>query len=92
MSLIALIIVILYLALIGSLILGFDKVNEFTLKDVTLENRFSILIPFRNEILNLPNIIETINDLDYPKDLFEIIFIFPFVIFLTSSISLPLRM
>lgn len=50
MSLIALIIVILYLALIGSLILGFDKVNEFTLKDVTPENRFSILIPFRMKL------------------------------------------
>lgn len=75
MSLIALIIVILYLALIGSLILGFDKVNEFTLKDVTPENRFSILIPFRNEAENLPALLQSISTLNYPKTHFEIIFI-----------------
>jgi cellulose synthase/poly-beta-1,6-N-acetylglucosamine synthase-like glycosyltransferase len=75
MTLIAIFITILYLVLIGSLIYGFDKVNDFLLKDLKPKTKFSIVIPFRNEASNLPAMLESISKLNYPKELFEIILI-----------------
>lgn len=75
MTLIAIIITILYLLLIGSLIYGFDKVADFSLKDLKPNSKFSMIIPFRNEEINLPALIESISKLNYPKDLYEIIFV-----------------
>ena len=75
MILVSIIITLIYLALIGSFIIGFDKVETFTLNDVASKTRFSVLIPFRNETENLPTLLETIQNLNYPKHLFEIILI-----------------
>ncbi|MEO5788684.1 glycosyltransferase, partial [Gelidibacter sp.] len=68
-------ITVVYLFLIGSFILGFDRVKTFELSDATPKTRFSILIPFRNEEKNLPALLESISALNYPKDYFEIIFV-----------------
>lgn len=37
--------------------------------------RFSVVIPFRNEAENLPRLLNSLSALQYPKELFEIIFI-----------------
>lgn len=39
------------------------------------KTRFSIIIPFRNEVKNLPKLINSIQNIEYPSELFEILFI-----------------
>lgn len=75
MTLIAILITLLYLALIGSLIIGFDKIDSFLLQDIPAKTKFSIIIPFRNEAENLPKLLHSISKLNYPKTKFEIIFV-----------------
>ena len=75
MILTSIIISILYTALIWRFAYGFDKVPNFKLTNLKHKTRFSILIPFRNEAENLPSLLESINHLNYPNTLFEIIFI-----------------
>lgn len=66
---------IAYLILIASFIIGFDKIKTFNLEDIKAKTKFSICIPFRNEAQNLPELLQSIKALDYPKTNFEIIFI-----------------
>ncbi|WP_298237734.1 glycosyltransferase [uncultured Algibacter sp.] len=70
-----LIIIILYLIVIGSFVYGFNKVATFHLKDITPKTTFSVIIPFRNEAENLPVLLESIALLNYPKGMYEIIFV-----------------
>lgn len=75
MILISVIITVLYVLLIGSFTYGFDKISVFNLENSPSETTFSIIIPFRNEAENLPALLNTILALNYPKELFEIIFV-----------------
>lgn len=75
MILFSIIITVSYLALIGCFVFGFDKVKHFKLTNLSAKTKFSILIPFRNETENLPDLLNSIEKLNYPKHLFEIIFI-----------------
>ena len=68
-------IIIVYLIIIGMLIYGFDKVEDFKLQDSPAKTKFSIVIPFRNEAENLPKLLNSISQLNYPKDLFEVILV-----------------
>jgi biofilm PGA synthesis N-glycosyltransferase PgaC len=75
MTLVISIITIMYLLLIAGFIYGFDKVKKFKLANLQSKTRFSVIIPFRNEAENLPQLLESIQSLKYPKHLFEVIFI-----------------
>ena len=75
MTLVISIITIMYLLLIAGFIYGFDKVKEFKLSNLQSKTRFSVIIPFRNEAKNLPQLLESIQSLKYPKHLFEVIFV-----------------
>jgi cellulose synthase/poly-beta-1,6-N-acetylglucosamine synthase-like glycosyltransferase len=75
MTLIALIITLFYVVLIGSFVLGFDKVEEFQLKDIPAKTKFTIIVPFRNEAEHLPLLLKSILGLNYPKERFEFIFV-----------------
>lgn len=75
MLIIIFIITLAYLLLIGSLVYGFDKVSHFTLEDTSAQTQFSVVIPFRNEAENLPQLLKSISELNYPKALFEISFV-----------------
>jgi len=75
MILASIIITLLYLLLIGSFALGFDKVKPFKLENLPSKTKFSVIIPFRNEVENLTALLKSINALNYPKALFEIIFV-----------------
>ncbi len=66
---------ILYLALIIAFIIGFKKVALVKNKNMMPKNRFSIVIPFRNEAHNLPNLLKSLLKLDYPLELFEILLV-----------------
>ena len=68
-------ITLLYFLLIGSFILGFERVKTFELSHLKSKNRFSIIIPFRNEKKNLPTLLHSISALNYTKAYFEIIFV-----------------
>ena len=64
-----------YAVLIIALLLGWKKVEKFKLKGVTPANKFSIIIPFRNEAENLPALLYSLSNLDYPRSYFEIILV-----------------
>ena len=70
MILIALIITLLYLTLIGSFIYGFGRIAPFYLEDIPPKTTFSIVIPFRDEAENLPQLLQTIFAIQYPKHLY----------------------
>ena len=69
------IISIIYTILILSFIIGFDKVKLFKTENSIPENTFTVVIPFRNEEKNLPSLLETLSQLDYPKELFALILV-----------------
>ncbi|EOG6894975.1 Glycosyl transferase, group 2 family protein [Flavobacterium psychrophilum] len=68
-------ITIYYLLNIIWLIYGFTKVKPFDNENVSPKTRFSIVVPFRNEQDNLPKLLLCIDQLNYPKDLFEVILV-----------------
>ena len=72
---ISILISIIYLALIVSFIGGFEKVKLIKNKNAVPKNSFSIIIPFRNEAHNLPNLLNSLSALKYPVELFEIILV-----------------
>ncbi|KJD31075.1 beta-lactamase regulatory protein [Tamlana nanhaiensis] len=72
MMILSLLITLIYLILIGSFIIGFNKVEDFKLKKLPPKTRFSIIIPFRNEAENLPRLLKSIENLNYHKLLFEV--------------------
>ncbi len=60
--------------LIISFIIGFDRVNE--LNNINNSTSFfSILIPFRNEAENIVALVKSLEQLNYPKERFEVLFI-----------------
>ena len=75
MILISITITVAYLLLIGSFAYGFDKVTRFHLDDISEKTKFSIIVPFRNEAENLTDLIQSIEKLNYPKHLFEVVFV-----------------
>jgi cellulose synthase/poly-beta-1,6-N-acetylglucosamine synthase-like glycosyltransferase len=68
-------IIILYCLAIIALIYGFTKVNTTDTIDLSPKTQFSILVPFRNEAENLPKLLESFTQLNYPSDLFEVILV-----------------
>ncbi|ALJ05951.1 glycosyltransferase [Pseudalgibacter alginicilyticus] len=64
-----------YLFLIGSFVYGFNKVKRFKLQNIPAKTKFSIIIPFRNEVENLPELLNSIFALEYPNQLYEIILV-----------------
>lgn len=75
LTLIFVFISLIYLVLIGLLIYGFDKVEDFRLQDLPSKTSFTIVIPFRNEAENLPKLLSSIAQLNYPNTLFEVILV-----------------
>jgi biofilm PGA synthesis N-glycosyltransferase PgaC len=66
-------IIIIYLILITWLNRGFNKIDVFSLRDLPVKTKFSIIIPFRNEEEVLPKLLHSISNLNYKKESFEIL-------------------
>lgn len=66
-------IVLLYVLMLLFLGLGVKKVALTERTSDAPKTAFSILIPFRNEARHLPNLIQSLEGLSYPKELFEVI-------------------
>lgn len=68
----------IYFLTLGSLQIGFKQVLKFSSSpriSKTPKTRFSVLVPFRNEEDNLPELLHSFLNLNYPKSLFQIILI-----------------
>ena len=66
---------LIYLLFIGQLIYGFNRMKRFSKKELVPKTSFTIVVPFRNEKENLPNLLHSISLLNYPKELVEIILV-----------------
>ena len=67
--------VLVYVVTIIYLIHGFNKINSFDCLERTPKNKFSIIVPFRNEAENLPKLLNSFSKLNYPNDFFEVILV-----------------
>ncbi len=65
----------IYIISIGSLIQGFFKVKSYQNKGLKPKTSFTIIVPFRNEAENLPKLLNSFSNLNYPTDLFEVILV-----------------
>jgi glycosyltransferase involved in cell wall biosynthesis len=65
----------IYSISIGLLIYGFTKVNTINYTGLKPKTKFSIIVPFRNEAENLPILLNSISQLDYPTELFKVILV-----------------
>ena len=65
----------IYSVSIGLLIYGFFKVKNYQKADLNPKTSFTIIVPFRNEAENLPNLLNSFSKLTYPTDLFEVILV-----------------
>jgi cellulose synthase/poly-beta-1,6-N-acetylglucosamine synthase-like glycosyltransferase len=65
----------LYILLIGLFLLGWFKHKPFQIQKISTQVPVSVIIPVRNESLNLPDIISSIKQQNYPSSLIEIIII-----------------
>ena len=68
-------VVLVYALTIAFLIYGFSKINSFDYLRLQPKTKFSIIVPFRNEAKNLPKLLESFSQLNYPEDLFEVILV-----------------
>ena len=75
MIIFSVVILVLYSSLIIAFIIGFDRVENFSKTNITPTTKFSVIIPFRNEAVNLVDLLESISSLNYPKELFEILLV-----------------
>ena len=57
------------------LLYGWKKIQEFPSKNSPAEIRFSIIVPFRNEAKNLPILLKSLTEINYPNSKFEIILV-----------------
>ena len=69
------ILLIIYIIILLVLLFGYQKVKEFPIKKTDPMIHFSIVIPFRNEAENLPDLLKSIGKLKYPSSHFEVIFV-----------------
>lgn len=82
----------IYVVFILQLFFGFDKVKTFIKTDEKPTTTFSIIVPFRNEEKNLPKLLQSISNLNYPKELFEIIMVDDFSTDASERVYIKWRM
>lgn len=75
MIVISIVISVIYSILILFFIIGFHKVKLFISTNSSVKSEFTIIIPFRNEAENLPELLQSISQINYPKNKFEIILV-----------------
>ncbi|MFV8343400.1 glycosyltransferase family 2 protein [Flavobacterium sp. XS2P39] len=68
-------VIILYCLAICFLIYGFTKINTIDYIGLKPQTKFSIIVPFRNEAENLPILLDSLSQLNYPTELFEVILV-----------------
>lgn len=74
-TLLCLLVFLGYLLTLVQLIWGAKQLRPFEGSNQTPTTFFSIIVPFRNESEHLPRLLESLQNLDYPRELFELIFV-----------------
>lgn len=74
-SIVFLVVLVVYTFFIIQLFYGFDKIKDFKPTNLSPKTAFTIVVPFRNEAKNLPKLLESFSNLDYPYELIEIIMV-----------------
>lgn len=72
---ISILISLIYSILILSFVKGFHNIKLFDSDNLSTKSNFSIVIPFRNEALNLPKLLQSISKIQYPKNNFEVLLV-----------------
>ncbi|WP_205959298.1 glycosyltransferase family 2 protein [Flavobacterium rivulicola] len=85
-------ILLVYVALMVQLILGYDKVKTFKRTAVEPKTAFSIIVPFRNEEKNLPRLLQSFSKLNYPYKLIEIVMVDDFSTDLSERVCIKWRL
>ncbi|WP_366068658.1 glycosyltransferase [Flavobacterium sp.] len=85
-------ILLAYSILIAQIIVGFNKVKTFERTNLTPKTAFTIIVPFRNEKKNLPKLLESISNLNYPHKMLEIILVDDFSTDISERICIQWRM
>lgn len=75
MSFVLFFIISIYIITIGLLIYGFFRIKKYQRTNLEPQTSFTIIVPFRNEIENLPILLASISKLNYPNRLFEVILV-----------------
>ncbi|WP_433834854.1 glycosyltransferase family 2 protein [Flavobacterium anhuiense] len=65
----------IYSISIALLIYGFFRIKKYKKTDLEPKTTFTIIVPFRNEKENLPILLESFSNLNYPKNLFDVILV-----------------
>ncbi|WP_276378867.1 glycosyltransferase [Flavobacterium sp. H4147] len=65
----------IYVMSIALLIYGFFRIKAYQKQNLKPKNSFTIIVPFRNEKENLPILLESFSNLNYPTDLFKVILV-----------------
>jgi len=69
-------ILIIYTTLIIFLIIGFDRIGLFLLEDnVVTQQKFTVIIPFRNEEENITQLAKSLMEVNYLKSHFEVFWV-----------------
>jgi glycosyltransferase involved in cell wall biosynthesis len=94
------IVLFVYAASICFLLYGYVTIPGYSAAGTTPKTKFSIVVPYRNEAENLPQLLKSFSNLQYPAALFEVILVddasdvtfrpkdFRFKVTMTSSIRI----
>ena len=66
---------LVYMLMILYFYIGWRKLKVFTVKNEKFTTPVSLIVPVRNEEHNIPGLIRSIRDQDYPGRLLEVIFV-----------------
>tara|TARA_R100000306_G_scaffold12238_6_gene14630 strand:- start:53285 stop:54421 length:1137 start_codon:yes stop_codon:yes gene_type:complete len=69
------ILLMVYLILLLFIWIGMIRLKPTVLHTVQPKTAFTIVIPFRNEAEKIPNLLTSLKQLNYPTELFEVIFV-----------------
>ncbi|SFS54227.1 glycosyltransferase family 2 protein [Lutibacter maritimus] len=72
---IVIVISVIYTILIIAFISGFNYLKNFKSRETSPKNTFTIVVAFRNEVENLPKLLQSLSNLNYPANLFEILLV-----------------
>ncbi len=75
MSFVLFFILAIYILSIALLIYGFSRIKKHQNSNLDPKTSFTIIVPFRNEEENLPNLLASFSKLNYPNDLFKVILV-----------------
>lgn len=69
------IISLIYSILILYFVKGFNQIKIYKANNKNASTNFSIIIPFRNEAQNSPNLLDSLSTLNYPNHKFEVLLV-----------------